>query len=161
MKERWNYIYHENIKLDSIYNEKYLDLDDIHEKNCIELIIELGEFINETKCFKYWTVKEPNIDNVYEEAADVIGMILCLYNHYKIDEVCKSKIKLTDNLIYEINKLFNDMTKILENGNENISKCIFTRFMHICELLNLNEDRLLKECERKIKINIERLKTNY
>ena len=54
MNTKWHKIYENNIRLDKIYQEKYKDTTDFYKKNAIELLVELGEFVNETKCFKYF-----------------------------------------------------------------------------------------------------------
>ena len=53
-------IYENNKRLDIIFFERYKNTPDFFKKNCIELLVELGEFANETKCFKYWSEKESN-----------------------------------------------------------------------------------------------------
>jgi len=37
-------VYENNKKLDNIFFEKYGDTEEIFRKNCIELLVELGEF---------------------------------------------------------------------------------------------------------------------
>lgn len=158
---KWNLVYKENIMLDSMFDQKYSDLNDMYNKNCIELLIEFGEFINETKCFKYWTTKKPNIENVYEEAADVICMILYFYNYYNIESVKSSRMHMSNDVIYEINTLYNEMTKLLVKGNSTCTKKIFIRFIHICKLLNMSEEEIVNACYKKININRERLNSDY
>lgn len=56
--KRWENYYQKNKKLDEEFNSKYQENEpEFYEKNCIELLVEIGEFINETKCFKYWSIK--------------------------------------------------------------------------------------------------------
>ena len=57
-------VYQRNIELDEIFFNNYGNDNLTFKKNCVELLVELGEFINETKCFKYWSTKEPNKDLV-------------------------------------------------------------------------------------------------
>ena len=64
----YNDIYNRNKKLDDIFMNKYFNIESkYYEKNCLELIVELCELANETKCFKYWTVKKPDKELVLEE----------------------------------------------------------------------------------------------
>ena len=54
-------VYQKNKELDEIFINKYSSIDkEMYKKNKIELLVEIGELANETKCFKYWTNKEPN-----------------------------------------------------------------------------------------------------
>ena len=55
MKEYMEY-YQRNKQLDKMYEEKYCSIDDkCYENNCLELIVEICELCNESKCFKYWS----------------------------------------------------------------------------------------------------------
>ena len=76
---KWNKLYENNKRLDKIFIDKYQSDTKLFEKNCIELLVEISEFINETKVFKYWSVKTPNKDKMLEEYADVITMILTFF----------------------------------------------------------------------------------
>ena len=81
----YNEIYNRNKKLDDIFMNKYFNIESkYYEKNCLELIVELCELANETKCFKYWTVKKPDKEMVLEEFADSLMMILYMFNIYLI-----------------------------------------------------------------------------
>ena len=78
-------IYKRNKELDHIFMEKYEKKEPMYfEKNCIEFLVEFGEFVNETKCFKYWSIKEPNKELLLEEYADCLSMLLCIFNYYDI-----------------------------------------------------------------------------
>lgn len=47
--KRWGNYYQENKKLDEKFNSQYQKNEpEFYEKNCIELLVEIGEFINET-----------------------------------------------------------------------------------------------------------------
>ena len=76
--------------LEEVY-EKNKYLDDLfcqikdplfEEKNKIELIQEIGEMVNETRCFKYWSKKEINNNLVKAEYADCIIMTLCFFQFH-------------------------------------------------------------------------------
>ena len=75
----WEDIYKENKRLDIIFMSKYKEDSKIYEKNCIELMNEISEFANETKCFKYWSIKKMNKEKALEEYADVITMSLSFF----------------------------------------------------------------------------------
>ena len=81
MNEKWQEIYAENKKLDVIFEATYQDVADYYAKNCIEFLVELGEFVNESKVFKYWTKKVANHDKMLEEFADTITMTLLFLDY--------------------------------------------------------------------------------
>ena len=46
-------LYENKIKLDEYFIKEYGNSEDIILKNKLELLVELGELANESKCFKY------------------------------------------------------------------------------------------------------------
>jgi len=64
---KWQNIYDELMNIEKEFQHRYLKTEPkFYEKTCIELLVELGEFVNETKCFNYWTIKKPNKEKVLE-----------------------------------------------------------------------------------------------
>ncbi len=50
---------------------------EIIEKNIVALLVEIDEFVNETRCFKYWTSKLSSLKEVIlEEHADCLTLVL-------------------------------------------------------------------------------------
>ena len=92
--------YQRNKQLDKMYEEKYGSIDNkCYEKNCLELIVEICELCNESKCFKYWTIKKPNKELVLEEFADSLMMILYMFNTYNIDKIDFVDIDMCDDIL--------------------------------------------------------------
>ena len=80
-------LYKKNMVLDDMFASKYSDDEQLYEKNCLEFVVEVGELANESKCFKYWSIKKPNRDNLLEEYADCLLMNLYFFNEYKIKDI--------------------------------------------------------------------------
>ena len=113
---KWKEVYLNNQKLDKIFYEKYQN-DDLYKKNVIELLVELGEFVNETKVFKYWSIKEPEKNKVLEEYADTITMTLTFMREYHLElEKSYSHIETNDKLEI-INYLYSEITLLMIHGN--------------------------------------------
>lgn len=162
MMEKWNLLYERNRKLDSIFESKYLDtVDKYYEKNALELIIEFGEFINETKCFKYWSIKTPNMDNVLEEYADCLTMCLSFFTHLNVELNNIPKHSDTKDIFVLINELFKDATSMIDNSNGELIKKIFSNLLYLGELLNLEKKDIYNACYKKMKIINERLNSDY
>lgn len=61
--------------LGNAYDKKFL------EDRKLALLVEVGEFANTTRCFKYWSNKGPEVKEVIlDEAADCLHFILSLIN---------------------------------------------------------------------------------
>lgn len=158
---KWNKVYQKNIYLDDIFKNKYKNDNKLFEKNEIELLVEIGEFINETKVFKYWTTKYPNKDKMLEEYADVITMILTFYHELNIN-IKDLYIKKDEKNIL---KLFKDTYKLaldfIENNSGPNLDNLFINVLYIGIILEFNEDEILNAIEQKQKIIEERLNSNY
>ena len=158
---RWNKIYQNNRYLDEIFIKKYQNDDRLYDKNCLELMVEIGEFVNETKVFKYWTIKNPNKDKMLEEYADVITMILSFYGLYNL-EIQKLDYKIDENDILKIiMELYNKAYKFYKNKDKKLLEEIFQYILYIGKLLDLKEIEILDAIEKKQKIIEERLNSNY
>lgn len=161
MNNKWQEIYLENQKLDEIFESTYENVSDYYEKNCIEFLVELGEFVNESKVFKYWTIKKPNQENLLAEFADTITMTLPFFRllNLKLEEPIKH---LDSNNILEIvNFLFLKGTELMYNLNEELIKTIFSNLLYLANLLNLKEEDIIKAIEEKQKIVRSRLLSDY
>lgn len=158
---KWNEIYLNNKRLDDIFIKKYGDFNTVFNKNCIGLLVELGEFINETRVFKYWSVKKSSKDLVLEEFADVITSTLVFYNmlNLKIEEP-KTHLK-TNDILELFNYLFIQSSKLMNNFNSELVIDIFNNLFYAKELLNIKEEDILESINKKHKIIEERLNSNY
>ena len=154
--DRYNDVYVRNKKLDAIFMDKYMSIENkYYEKNCLELIVELAELVNESKCFKYWTIKKPNKELVLEEYADSLLMVLYMFNVYNIDSVSTIDVDMSDDILESFNILIRMCTNLMnrDNVNEMFLKEIFTRLLHIGKLLELNDNEIIDACYKKIIIN--------
>lgn len=162
MNNDWNIIYKNNRRLDEIFYEKYSEIEpDYFRKNAIEFLVELGEFVNETKCFKYWSIKKPNKEDVLEEFADTITM--CLYFLGDLDSTLDDIPEhIESNDVLEVlNYLFNKGSYIMIDYNELLMKDIFSNLLYVGKLLDLKEEEIIKAIDKKhIKIE-ERLNSDY
>ena len=150
--KRWENYYQKNKKLDEEFNSKYQENEpEFYEKNCIELLVEIGEFINETKCFKYWSIKSPNKEKMLEELADCLNMIFYFYGLLNLD--------ITD---FTNTKIDNLSTNLFNNLNEQDIKNIFVNLLDFAYSLDIQEEELLEKLEEKHQIIYNRLEdTNY
>ena len=161
--DAWNKVYEKNKYLDIIFIDKYKDEVDYFKKNCIEFLVELSEFINESKCFKYWSIKEPNKREMLLEYADVITMVLYFYNNLGMKLDINSLPNHIDNknILDVINYLYLKGTDLINNYSIELVKDILSNVLYLGYLFNLNEEDILDSINKKHKIIEERLNSNY
>jgi len=156
--------YERNKQLDKLYIDKYGRVDTrCYEKNCLEFIVEICEFANESKCFKYWSVRNPNRELLLEEYADCLSMLFCLFNYHNVLELDVIKIELSDDILLCFNEIIRMCTLLMdrEKVDELLLKTIFTYLLHIAKLLDISDSEILDACYRKYEKNVERLNSDY
>ena len=163
MKE-YNEYYQRNKQLDKMYEEQYGEVvSNLYEKNCLELIVEICEFANESKCFKYWTIKKLDRDLLLEEYADCLSMLFCIFNANGYDDVKVLDIELGDDIVLIFNEMIRMCTLLMnkENVDKKLLLKIFTYLLHVGKLLDISDRELLDACYMKLGKNIERLNSDY
>lgn len=161
--KRWENYYQENKKLDEKFNSQYQKNEpEFYEKNCIELLVEIGEFINETKYFKYWSIKSPNKGKMLEELADCLNMIFYFYGLLNLDITDFTNTKIEKNRLKQINHIYNLSTNLFNNLNTQDIKNIFINLLDFAYSLGIKEEEILEKLEEKHQIIYNRLEdTNY
>lgn len=163
MKKVWQDIYKNNVRLDKIFMDKYLENEpEYFKKNAIEFLVELGEFANETKCFKYWTIKKPNRDDVLEEYADVITMALYFLGDLNADFDNIPKHIENDNILDVINYLYFEGSKMITSEyGEDIVKDLISNVFYVGELAGISEDEMIDAIQKKQAKVEDRLNSDY
>lgn len=158
---KFNIIYEANKELDVLFGKK-IDDPDIFRKNVIELLVEIGELANETRCFKYWSIKEPSSKEIIlEEYADGLIMILVFASMVEIsldEEFPKnSKNDINDQFLY----LYKLVGNLMDNFNKSYVKEILSNFIYLGKLLDFSDEDIINGVLNKIKKNKKRLKESF
>ncbi len=162
--EEYIKLYERNKVLDSEFMNKYISVDkELHKKNCLELIVELGELANESRCFKYWSIKRVNHEYLLEEYADCLLMVLYMFNYYNIDNIYTINGEYSDDILIVFNDLIRMCTKFMDNVSIDKEYLInvFNYLLHLGKLLDFTDDEIINACYNKIIKNEERLNSDY
>ena len=157
----WNRLYKNNKRLDLIFADKYKNDKKLFQKNLVELMVEIGEFVNETKVFKYWTTKRPNKEKMLEEYADVITMILTFYGLYDLEIKDSYPEIIETDILKLIMELFRNTYKFYEDNDKEVLEEIFSYTLYIGTLFEFKEEEILSAIDKKQKIIEERLNSDY
>ena len=157
-------LYERNKKLDDIFNMKYKEIEaKLYEKNCLELVVELGELANESRCFKYWSIKKANKELLLEEYADCLIMVLYMFNYYNVTKIYDLKVEYSDDILFVFNDLIRMCTKFMVNVDidDDYLMNVFNYLLHLGELLKFTHEEIIDACYKKIIKNEERLSSDY
>lgn len=161
--DKYNVIYEENKELDKIFDKLYdNDNKDIIEKNIVELLVELGELANETKCFKYWSSKKPgDKEDLLEEYSDCIIMALYFCDMVNID-LNEEFIEINEkDLVNQFKTLYNLCSSLNYKLDRDLVKEVFANIVNLGKLLSLSDDEVIEGCLKKINKNYSRFETGF
>lgn len=155
-------IFEMQVALDkNIHDAHQVSFEDTVDKKILALLVELGEFANEIKPFKYWKKdKSINKEKVLEEFVDGIHFFTSLANYFKIDPEIKAVIKHKDQSkqLLEIFEAISNLNK--DFSKENIIKS-FELYMGIAKMFDLTDTEISQHYVSKNKINYERIANDY
>ncbi|MFF2450459.1 dUTP diphosphatase [Neobacillus sp. NPDC058068] len=151
--------------LDRHIEEKHgLLNEDLFNRKVVALLVEIGELANETRCFKFWSVKPSSAkDVILEEFVDGIHFILSLGIECGFDaEQMELKmhglsLDATDQFlrVYELVNIFQQA--------KNLSSYIdlFAAYLVLAEQLGFTEGEIEQAYFRKNEVNYQRQQNNY
>lgn len=141
------------------HNESYATT--IH-KRTLALFVELGEFANETRCFKFWSLKGPSPkERILDEYADALHFFLSLgipLGEKKFaSPIVKEKSDLSEQLLY-VYSLVGDLSK--EYSLVNYEKALKS-FVNILFYLNYSSSDAIDAYKAKLAVNYKRQEQKY
>lgn len=145
-----------------IYDKFSLTREGTSIRRRLALLVELGECVNETRCFKFWSMKAPSASAVIlEEYADGIHFLLSLGLDLNDTAEELNSIDASEDLteaylrMYELCLDFNQHFDL-----EHYHRC-FAYYLGIAEQLGYTGDDIRKHYLLKNKENHHRQDTNY
>lgn len=161
--KNYNIVYNENKKLDEAFDVLYDNHnEDIVRKNILELLVEISELANETRCFKYWSVKKvDNREEILEEFADCMLMSLYFCNMIELDIENISLEDTESDIIKQFLKLYEISSKLSISLEKDTIIDILINLVNLGKLLNFSEEEIIDGCLKKIKKNHSRFEMGF
>ncbi len=155
-------IYKMTKQIDEQFALHYGNNEEIVRKNRLELLVELGELANETRCFKYWSMKQiGDKEKVLEEYIDCLFMILYFSNitNISLDEEFPNSLNgdIIDTFL-SLNKFASSISKV--PSKDEIKK-VLVELDHLAKLLGFTIEDLERATKMKSKIIETRFNSNY
>ena len=145
-----------------IANNHHITYENTRNKRILALLVELGEFANTTRTFKFWSNKGPeNKEVMLDEFADGLHFLLSLGidKGYVVDtmEVEDDDLSLTDSLLKSYELASNYLLKqTLENY-----LLVFKNYLRALFKIKYSWNDAKEAYYTKLKENHHRQETNY
>ncbi len=139
-----------------------IERQDLIDMTTVALFVELGELANTVRCFKHWSVKGPDDDDVViDELADVLHFYLSLGLQkgymFSLDELRDPDNKtLTESFL----DIFTNTSFMVLNSHSIYSN-LGSEIMNLGYKLGFTDEDIEKAYNVKNKLNFERQKNNY
>lgn len=161
MKDLKEY-YDKQAALDAtIQKEHNVTYESTSKKRMLALLVELGEFANETRCFKFWSYKGPSPKEVVlDEYADglhfffSLGIPLNCQDFTIKDEEC---LDLTE----QIMKVCQLVSEMSINYDRDHYEAAFNAYWALLKGLNYTVEDALEAYDKKLAVNYKRQETHY
>ncbi|MGM9873535.1 MAG: dUTP diphosphatase [Bacilli bacterium] len=147
---------------ENIAKNHHVTYESTRNKRSLALLVEIGEFANATRTFKYWSNKSslPK-EVVLDEYADGLHFFLSLGidANIKTTIVELVEVEMTPTDIFL--KLYDDITKFFSSRNEDDYLNAFKTFLSLLYPLGLTIEELEVAYYHKLQENYHRQETNY
>ncbi|NLZ15981.1 MAG: dUTPase [Erysipelotrichaceae bacterium] len=132
------------------------------DRRILALLVELGEFANATRCFKYWSNKKSEDQHiVLDEYVDGLHFFLSLGLDINVSKKIYHRTKYEDSLTKQILKTYRLLCAFLVNQDEASYIRAFQAFLNIVPLLKVRWSTIEKAYLKKLDVNYNRQNNNY
>ncbi|WP_042459573.1 dUTP diphosphatase [Neobacillus dielmonensis] len=151
--------------LDQHIEEKHqLQESDLFSRKVLALLVEVGELANETKCFKFWSVKPSSPkDVILEEFVDGVHFILSLgiecgfdRKNFEVNALASSK-DVTEQFLY----LYKTINDFQQSKSFEDYVTVMGTYLQLGTLLEISETEMEQAYFAKNEVNYQRQANNY
>jgi len=140
----------------------HVDYELTHEKRILALFVELGEFANETRCFKYWSLKAPSEKAIIlDEYADGMHFFLSLGIPLGVTTLSHRYSIREKDLSKAIISVYKKVGVLHENYDAQHYAVAFGAYLNLLPLLGYSSQDVIAAYKKKLLVNHVRQETHY
>lgn len=150
--------------LDEHIEKKHeLHREDLVERKILALLVELGELANETRCFKFWSLKGPSDkETILAEYVDGIHFILSLgIEKGFVPQVESPSPQRESDITAQFIQIYGCINEFRLHLTEKTFQAIFTEYLRLGEMLGFSAMDVEAAYVTKNEVNYERQKNDY
>lgn len=130
-------------------------------KRLLALLVELGEFANETRCFKYWSLKGPSEkEKILDEYADGLHFFLSLgipLGEVSYSHRYEKSLDLTEQLLL----VYAEVAELNKHYDPKRYEKAFGHYLDIIPLLGFTSSEAIDAYKKKLGTNHARQENAY
>lgn len=147
---------------EEIHQKHNVTYESTHYKRILALLVELGEFANETRCFKFWSLKPASEKGVIlDEYADGMHFFLSLGIPLGVEKYAHTFVKEDHELTLQILKTYSLVSDLLSSYDEQHYALAFSSFLNLLPLLGYSGDDAIAAYKKKLAVNYQRQEQRY
>ena len=150
-------------KLDATIAENHgISYKTTRHRRLMACLVEIGELANATRCFKYWSNKGPEADDiVLDEYADGLHFFLSLGIDIGTSKRSYNITKHEDNLTDQFLMVYHRLDEFRKKQDDSSYIKAFQSFLNLLPLLGYKWKQLEAAYYKKLGVNYNRQETNY
>ena len=140
-----------------------LQSENVVDRKILALLVELGELANETRCFKFWSLKGPSDqETILTEYVDGIHFILSLANEYDFNLSVPGEVSISDqDLTGQFLLLYQGISRFKNERKNDLFQTVFAEYLNLGKMLGFSAEDVEKAYVSKNEVNYERQKQGY
>lgn len=140
-----------------------LESENVVDRKILALLVELGELANETRCFKFWSLKGPSDqETILTEYVDGIHFILSLANEYDFQLSVPKEFSITKHdLTEQFLQLYQVISQFKNKRVNDLFQTVFAEYLNLGKMLGFSAEDVEQAYVSKNEVNYERQKQGY
>ncbi|ASS92116.1 MAG: dUTPase [Bacillaceae bacterium] len=151
-------------ELDEKIEKKHgLEEERLIERKVLALLVEIGELANETRCFKFWSVKPPSDREVIlEEYVDGLHFLLSIGHELYIEKLPEMKARKIDKSLTDLFlNVYQKTAKFSEYLSVQAYIDLFNDYVTLGSALGFSEEDIISAYMAKNEVNHARQNQGY
>lgn len=146
---------------DKILEMHNLDSNNTIKERILAFMVELAELANETRCFKYWSLKSASATEVVlEEYVDGIHFLTSLGNQIDLDNIFETD-KVDVSLTEQFSDIFACAGVLKDSFNKTSLSKLYVKYLELGIMLGFDSKTIIEGYYEKNKENHKRQETGY
>ena len=159
----WKDLFSKQKELDRYIQENHLlEEEDLVSRKILAFQVELGELANETRCFKFWSVKPASPSNVIlEEYVDGLHFLLSLGLELSCSFESLESTTANEDLTIQFQWVYRLASRFEEEPTAPNYRHLFAAFLALGRQLQLTEQGVMEAYWKKNQVNRQRQEEGY